>query len=40
MQERIVITGMGTVNSLGLSVEETWKNALQRRFGPGADHPV
>lgn len=26
MQERIVITGMGTVNPLGLNVSETWKN--------------
>ncbi len=26
MQERIVITGMGTVNPLGLNVEESWKN--------------
>jgi beta-ketoacyl-acyl-carrier-protein synthase II len=26
MQDRIVITGMGTVNPLGLTVEESWKN--------------
>jgi len=26
--ERIVITGMGTVNPLGLTVQETWKNAI------------
>ncbi|MDD2923227.1 MAG: beta-ketoacyl-ACP synthase II [Anaerolineales bacterium] len=26
MQERIVITGMGTVNPLGLSVKESWDN--------------
>jgi len=26
MPERIVITGMGTVNPLGLNVEESWKN--------------
>lgn len=26
MQDRIVVTGMGTVNPLGLSVNETWKN--------------
>ncbi len=26
--ERIVITGMGTVNPLGLNVEETWRNAV------------
>jgi 3-oxoacyl-(acyl-carrier-protein) synthase len=25
--ERIVITGMGTVSPLGLSVAETWQNA-------------
>jgi beta-ketoacyl-acyl-carrier-protein synthase II len=35
MQEKIVITGMGTVNSLGLSVEETWKNALNGVSGVG-----
>jgi hypothetical protein len=28
MQDRIVITGMGTVNPLGLNVEESWKNAI------------
>jgi beta-ketoacyl-acyl-carrier-protein synthase II len=28
MQERIVITGMGTVNPLGLSVGESWGNAV------------
>jgi 3-oxoacyl-[acyl-carrier-protein] synthase II len=27
--ERIVITGMGTVNPLGLTVEESWRNAIQ-----------
>lgn len=26
--DRIVITGMGTVNPLGLTVDETWKNAV------------
>ena len=26
MQDRIVITGMGTVNPLGLNVEESWRN--------------
>ena len=26
MQERVVITGMGTVNPLGLNVSESWKN--------------
>ncbi len=28
MQEKIVITGMGTVNPLGLNVDETWKNLI------------
>ena len=28
MQERIVITGMGTVNPLGLNVKETWTNLI------------
>jgi beta-ketoacyl-acyl-carrier-protein synthase II len=28
MQERIVVTGMGTVNPLGLNVEESWRNAI------------
>ncbi len=28
MQDRIVITGMGTVNPLGLSVAESWKNVI------------
>lgn len=28
MQERIVITGMGTVNPLGLNVKETWSNVI------------
>ena len=26
--ERVVVTGMGTVNPLGLSVEESWSNAI------------
>jgi 3-oxoacyl-[acyl-carrier-protein] synthase II len=29
MQERVVVTGMGTVNPLGLSVRETWQNAVE-----------
>jgi 3-oxoacyl-[acyl-carrier-protein] synthase II len=33
--ERIVITGMGTVNPLGLSVEESWKNAIAGVSGVG-----
>jgi len=33
--ERIVITGMGTVNPLGLTVAETWKNATNGVSGVG-----
>ncbi|MFC2052696.1 beta-ketoacyl-ACP synthase II [Chloroflexota bacterium] len=29
MQGRVVITGMGTVNALGLSVNETWENIIK-----------
>ena len=29
MQDRIVITGMGTINPLGLSVAESWKNVIE-----------
>lgn len=35
MQERVVITGMGTVNPLGLNVSETWQNAVQGVSGVG-----
>lgn len=28
MQDRVVITGMGTVNPLGLSVKESWQNVI------------
>lgn len=35
MEERIVITGTGTLNPLGLSVDETWKSMLQGRSGVG-----
>jgi beta-ketoacyl-acyl-carrier-protein synthase II len=35
MQERIVITGMGTVNPLGLSVKESWENVIAGRSGVG-----
>ena len=35
MQERIVITGMGTVNPLGLSVTETWENIINGVSGVG-----
>ncbi len=33
MQEKIVITGMGTVNPLGLSVKESWENVIAGRTG-------
>lgn len=33
MQDRIVITGMGTVNPLGLSVAESWKNVIAGNSG-------
>jgi len=33
MTERIVITGMGAVTSIGLSVNETWQNALKGTSG-------
>ncbi len=35
MQERIVITGMGTVNPLGLNVKETWGNMTSGVSGVG-----
>ncbi len=35
MQERIVITGMGTVNPLGLNVSESWKNVIEGVSGVG-----
>jgi len=33
--ERVVITGMGTINPLGLTVEESWKNAINGVSGVG-----
>jgi beta-ketoacyl-acyl-carrier-protein synthase II len=33
--EKIVVTGMGTVNPIGLGVAETWKNALNGVSGVG-----
>lgn len=33
MQERIVITGMGTVNPLGLNVKESWRNVIAGNSG-------
>jgi 3-oxoacyl-[acyl-carrier-protein] synthase II len=35
MQERVVITGMGTVNPLGLNVPESWKNITNGVSGVG-----
>ena len=35
MPDKVVITGMGTVNPIGLSVEETWKNAVNGISGLG-----
>ena len=35
MQERIVITGMGTVNPLGLNVSESWRNVTNGVSGVG-----
>ena len=35
MNERIVITGLGTVNPLGLSVKESWQNAINGVSGIG-----
>ena len=33
--EKVVITGMGTVNPLGLTVEESWQNAVKGVSGVG-----
>lgn len=35
MSERVVVTGMGTVNPIGLTLEETWRHALQGVSGVG-----
>jgi 3-oxoacyl-[acyl-carrier-protein] synthase II len=35
MHEKIVITGMGAISPLGLSVEESWENAKAGRSGVG-----
>lgn len=35
MRERVVITGMGTVNPLGLSVNESWVNIVNGKSGVG-----
>jgi 3-oxoacyl-[acyl-carrier-protein] synthase II len=36
MHEKIVITGMGAISPLGLSVKESWENAVAGRSGVGA----
>jgi beta-ketoacyl-acyl-carrier-protein synthase II len=35
VEERIVITGMGTINALGHSVKESWENAIKGVSGIG-----
>ena len=35
MQERVVVTGMGTVNPIGLTVAETWQNVINGVSGVG-----
>ncbi len=35
MNRRVVVTGMGTVNPLGLTVAETWENAIRGISGVG-----
>jgi 3-oxoacyl-[acyl-carrier-protein] synthase II len=35
MTRRVVVTGMGTVNPLGLDVEETWRNIIHGSSGVG-----
>ena len=35
MHEKIIITGMGAITPLGLSVEESWRNALDGYSGVG-----
>jgi len=35
MEGRVVITGMGTINSIGLSVKESWQNILKGISGIG-----
>jgi 3-oxoacyl-[acyl-carrier-protein] synthase II len=36
MQEKIVITGMGAISPLGLSVQESWENAVAGQSGVGS----
>ena len=35
MPDKVVITGMGTVSPLGLSVQETWQNMIDGVSGVG-----
>jgi beta-ketoacyl-acyl-carrier-protein synthase II len=35
MDEKVVITGMGTVNPIGLTVDESWQNAINGVSGVG-----
>jgi beta-ketoacyl-acyl-carrier-protein synthase II len=35
MNERVVITGLGTISPLGLSVDESWRNAINGVSGVG-----
>lgn len=35
MRKRVVVTGLGTVNPLGIGVEETWKNIIAGKSGIG-----
>lgn len=35
LEDRIVITGMGTVNPLGLNVKESWKSVIAGKSGVG-----
>ena len=40
MPDRVVVTGMGTVNPLGLTLSETWKNAINGVSGDSAPASV
>ena len=35
MTHSVVITGLGTVNSLGIGVKETWESCLNGKSGLG-----
>jgi 3-oxoacyl-[acyl-carrier-protein] synthase II len=35
MQERVVITGMGTINPIGLRVEDSWRHVIEGYSGVG-----